>query len=175
MRQLTHIGVKKGGTLTATIDPAEITSSPAGAPGPGTVSGLPARLACLPTPLARLYAVAMETGYEIRDLDPDPDDDEIAAVVAVGRIIALNPNLDGDGLRADVVAMALEIAAEMTPRSTGDPHEIIAPSGFVVITGNRVEPATDRGAFATLMAQQVGRDIASASFEFYIPEKDTSD
>jgi hypothetical protein len=66
--------------------------------------------------------------------------------------------------------MALEIAAVMTIYDTGDPGEVYAPGGFVVITRKRVPaPATGPGSFATLIARKCGRDTATAAFEFYVP------
>jgi hypothetical protein len=66
--------------------------------------------------------------------------------------------------------MALEIAAIMTHRETGDPGEVYAPGGFVVITRHRVPaPETGPGALATAVARRCGRDTASAAFEFSVP------
>jgi hypothetical protein len=46
----------------------------------------------------------------------------------------------------------------------------VAPSGFVVVTQDRVrEPASPAGRFATMMAQRCGRDIPSAAFDCYLP------
>ena len=116
-----------------------------------------------PTPLACLYSLAMETGIGIRDYPHD--DAGTAAVVADGKVIVLNSDLADDGLRADVLAMALELAIVMTNR----PGAICAPGGSVVITHNRVPaPAAGIGKFATLMARTCGRDTASAAFEYYI-------
>ena len=126
----------------------------------------------LPTPLARLYGTAMKLSIEVRDFRCDDlqGDDDTAAVVVCGAAIALNPGLESDDLRADVLALALEIAAIMTNCETGDPGEVYAPGGFVVITRKRVPaPATGPGAFATLIARKCGRDTASAAFEFYVP------
>jgi hypothetical protein len=118
-----------------------------------------------PTPLACLYSLAMETGIGVRDC-PGHDRDT-AATVADGKIVALNSGLEDDGLRADVLAMALEVAIVMTNR----PGTICDPGGFVVITRNRVPaPATGLGRFATLMARTCGRDTDSAAFEYYAPE-----
>ncbi len=117
-----------------------------------------------PTPLACLYSLAMETGVRVRDYSRD---DNTAAIVADGRVIALNTSLADDGLRADVLAMALEVAIVMTNR----PGTICAPGGFVVITRSRVPaPAAGLGKFATLMARTCGRDTDSATFEYYIPQ-----
>jgi hypothetical protein len=126
----------------------------------------------LPTPLARLYGTAMTLGIEVRDFPCDslsPDDDT-AAVVICGASIVINPALEGDDLHADVLAMALEIAAIMTNRDVGDPGEVYAPGGFVVITRRRVPaPETGPGALATAVARKCGRDTASAAFDFYVP------
>jgi hypothetical protein len=116
-----------------------------------------------PTPLACLYSLAMETGIQIRDYWPE--DSGIAAVIDDGKIIGLSTGLADDGLRADVLAMALEVAIVMTNR----PGAICAPSGFVIITPHRVPaPASGIGRFATLMARACGRDTPSA-FEYYVP------
>lgn len=118
-----------------------------------------------PTPLACLYSIAMETGIGVRDY-PDHDGDT-AAIVADGKVIALNSGLEDDGLRADVLAMALEVAIVMNNR----PGTICDPGGFVVITRNRVPaPTAGLGKFATLMARTCGRDTDSAAFEYYVPE-----
>src|SRR5215470_294912 len=126
---------------------------------------------CWPTPLAFLYSVAMETGIRICDYpggDPRVGGD-IAAIVAGGTLIALNSDLTDDGLHADVLAMAREVATVMTDRPDDRPGTVYAPGGFVAITGTRVPPpAAGVGRFATLMARKFGRDTASAAFEYRI-------
>jgi hypothetical protein len=124
------------------------------------------------TPLAFLYGVAMETGIGVRDYPgADPHEDGTAAIVADGKLIALNSALADDGLRADVLAMALEVATVMTDRPGSRPGAIYAPGGFVVITGNRIPaPPAGAGTFATFMARKSGRDTTSAAFEYYIPQ-----
>ena len=132
----------------------------------------PGSVLSLPTPLARLYGTAMKLGIEVRDFPCEglTGDDDTAAVVVCGATIALNPAIECDDLRADVLAMALEITAVMTNRETGDPSEIYAPGGFVVITRNRVPaPETGPGALATAVARRCGRETASAAFEFSVP------
>ena len=132
----------------------------------------PGSVLSLPTPLARLYGTAMQVGIEVRDFpcEGTPGDDDTAAVVVCGATIALNPAIECDDLRADVLAMALEIAAVMTNRETGDPGEVYAPGGFVLITRNRIPPPeAGPGAFATAVARRCGRDTASAAFEFSVP------
>ena len=127
---------------------------------------------CWPTPLAFLYSVAMETGIGVCDYpggDPRAGGD-IAAIVADGSLIALNADLTDDGLRADVLAMALEVATVMTDRPDDRPGTVYAPGGFVVITRTRVPaPAAGVGRFATLMARKSGRETPSAAFEYHIP------
>ena len=119
-----------------------------------------------PTPLACLYSLAMDTGIRVRDYPHD--DGGAAAIVADGKGIGLSPDLADDGLRADVLAMALEVAIVMANR----PGTVCAPGGFVVVTRNRVPPpAVGLGKFATLMARTCGRDTASAAFEYYIPAR----
>lgn len=125
-----------------------------------------------PTPLAFLYGLAMEAGIGVREFpggEPHTDGD-IAAIVTNGKLIALNSGLDDDGLRADVLAMGLEVATVMIDRPGSRRGAIYAPEGFVVITSNRVPvPAAGVGKFATAMARKFGRDTDSAAFEYYIP------
>jgi hypothetical protein len=131
----------------------------------------------LPTPLARLYGVALQMGIRVTDGGPELWDErdrenfsDAAAIVAFQDTICLNPGMD-DGLRADVLAMALSVAAMMIcDESTALPGDVVAPSGFVVITPDRVpEPADPAGRFATMMAQRCGRNTTSAAFDCYLP------
>ncbi len=132
----------------------------------------------LPTPLARLYGVALQMEISVTDGCPqlwDEQDAEnfsdAAAIVTFPDIICLNPWLDGDDLRADVLAMGLSVAAMMVcDESAALPGDVVAPEGFVVITRDRVrEPADPAGRFATMMAQRCGRDTVSAAFDCYLP------
>jgi len=127
-----------------------------------------------PTPLARLYATALELDITIMDMTSELAADagnDTAAIVAYGTHIALSPHLEGDELRADVLAMALSVSAMMVrTEDQASEGNIIAPGGYVVITRDRVpEPAEPAGKFATLMARNCGRDTASAAFEYYMP------
>jgi hypothetical protein len=116
-----------------------------------------------PTPLACLYSLAMGTGIRVRDYPHD--DGRAAAIVADGKGIGISPDLADDGLRADVLAMALEVAIVMANR----PGTVCAPGESVVITRNRVPPpAGGLGKFATLIARTCGRDTESAAFQYYI-------
>ncbi len=132
----------------------------------------------LPTPLARLYGVALQMGIRVIDGCPqlwDEQDEENfsdeAAIVSFPDTICLNPGLEGDDLRADVLAMALSVAAMMVcDENAALPGDIVAPGGFVMITRDRVrEPADPPGRFATMMAQRCGRDTTSAAFDCYLP------
>jgi hypothetical protein len=97
-------------------------------------------------------------------------DDNIAAIVSFGDHIALKPGLD-DGLRTDVLAMALIAAAVMGDCPTGHPCAITAPGGLVVISQTRVpQPGSEPGKLATLLARKCGQDTASAAFEYTTPE-----
>jgi hypothetical protein len=125
-----------------------------------------------PTPLAFLYGIAMEAGIGVRDFPGGAPytRGNIAAIVTNGSVISISSNLADDGLRADVLAMALEVATVMTERPGSRRGAIYAPAGFVVITSNRVPvPAAGVGKFATVMARRFGRDTDSAAFEYYIP------
>ncbi len=96
-------------------------------------------------------------------------DDSTAAIVSSGERIALNPGLD-DGLRTDVLAMALIVAAVMGDRDTGHPCAITAPDGLVLISRTRVpRPGPGAGQLATLLARTCGCDTASAAFEYTVP------
>ena len=88
-----------------------------------------------PTPLARLYATALEADITIIDMTGElaaDAGDDTAAIVAYGTHIALSPHLEGDELRADVLAMALSVSAMMV-RTEDQASEggIVAPAGFV--------------------------------------------
>ena len=104
----------------------------------------------LPTPLARLYGVALQMGMRVTDGNPelwDPADEEnfsdAAAIVGSQGVICLNPSMDDD-LRSDVLAMALSVAAMMIcDESVALPGDVVAPGGFVVITPYRIAEPPD--------------------------------
>ena len=126
----------------------------------------------LPEPLARLYGTAVRLGvtvlYHAFKASPWPDD-STAAIVSFGEHIALKPGLD-DGLRTDVLAMALIVAAVMGDCATDHPCAITAPGGCVLISQNRApRPASGPGELATLLARTCGRDTTSAAFEYMTP------
>jgi hypothetical protein len=124
------------------------------------------------TPLARLHDTAMQLGIIVVDAaDGDGPllDDDTAAFVACGVCIALNPGLD-DGLRADVLAMALALTYAMSPGTTDHAGDITAAAGFALISRAReAKPRSALGSLATEIAREHGRDTASAAFEYTVP------
>jgi hypothetical protein len=128
-------------------------------------------------PLARLHQIATRLGIVVPDCPPvgacaaSPwPDDSAAAVVHFGEHIALNPGLEDNALRADVLAMALIVAAVMGDVATGHPCAITAPRGLVLIFRTRVPgPVAGPGLLATQLARKCGRDTASAAFEYAVP------
>jgi hypothetical protein len=135
----------------------------------------------LPTPLARLYGLAMCFGIEVRDGGDCWDDMEhdVAALCVFGKYIAINPGIDDDQLRAQVLAMALSILPGMTNVPECDePGSIYTRHGYVCITFDRVpaSEATSIGKVATIFARQCGLDTVSAAFEWYVPtDEDEAD
>jgi hypothetical protein len=125
--------------------------------------------------VARLHATATRLGITVLDGAGGPGSwpaEDTAAIVSSGEHIALGPDLDDEGLRADVLAMALIVAAVMGDRETGHPCAITAPAGYVLISRTR-GPAmpTGPGELATLLARACGRDIASAAFGYSAPDE----
>jgi hypothetical protein len=123
-------------------------------------------------PFARLLGTAMRLGITVLDgaaADSPWPDESIAAIVAFGDHITLKPGLD-DGLRTDVLAMALIVAAVMGDRPAGHSCAITAPGGFVLISQTRAARGeSGPGKLATLLARKCGRDTASAAFEYTTP------
>jgi len=98
-------------------------------------------------------------------------DDGVAAVVGSGEHIVLGPGLADDDLRADVLAMALIVAAVMGDRPAGHPCAVTAPGGVVLIFRTRVpRPGPGPGLLATRLARACGRDTASAAFEYTVAD-----
>jgi hypothetical protein len=124
--------------------------------------------------VTRLYATATRLGITAQD---SADDDrpwpaeDTAAIVSFGEHIILGPDLSDDGLRADVLAMALIVAAVMGDRDTGHPCAITAPAGYVLISRVRVPLPPGPGELATLLARECGRTITSAAFEYCAPNE----
>jgi hypothetical protein len=126
----------------------------------------------LPGPLARLYETALRLGITVLEDAAAASrwpDENIAAIVSFGEHITLKPGLD-DGLRTDVLAMALIIAAVMGDCPIGHPCAITAPAGLVMISQIRIPRSrSGPGKLATLLARKCGRDTASAAFEYTTP------
>jgi hypothetical protein len=125
--------------------------------------------------IARLHATATRLGITVLDgaggFGPWPGGDT-AAIVSFGEHIALGPDLDDDGLRADVLAMSLIVAAVMGDRDAGHPCAITAPAGYVLISRTRGPAlAPGPGELATLLACACGRDIISAAFRYFAPDE----
>jgi hypothetical protein len=127
------------------------------------------------TPVARLSATAGRLGITVLDSTGDASawpDENVAAIVSFGEQIALAPDLGDRGLRADVLAMALIVAAVMGDCETDHPYAITAPAGHVLIFRTRVPPLPPGpGELATLLARECGRDVASAAFEYSAPDE----
>jgi hypothetical protein len=122
--------------------------------------------------LARLHHTARRIGVTVLDGavgDSAWPDERTAAIVAFGEHIALKPGLD-DGLRTDVLAMALIAAAVMGDRPAGHPCAITAPGGLVLISRTRAaQRESGPGSLATLLVRKCGRDTASAAFDYTTP------
>jgi hypothetical protein len=126
----------------------------------------------LPTPLTQLHDTATQLGITVVDAADDDGpllDNDTAAFVACGVCIAVNPGLD-NGLRADVLAMALALTYAMSPGATGHGADITGAGGFVLISRTReAEPVSALGLLATAIAREHGHDTASAAFEYTVP------
>jgi hypothetical protein len=125
--------------------------------------------------IARLHATATRLGITVLDgvgdFGPWPAGDT-AAIVSFGEHIALSPDLDDDGLRADVLAMSLIVAAVMGDHDADHPCSITAPAGYVLVSRTRGPTlASGPGALATLLARACGRNIISAAFGYFAPDK----
>jgi hypothetical protein len=120
----------------------------------------------------RLRATAARLGITVLDgatLDRPWPDEGTAAIVSFGEHIVLRPGLVDDDPRADVLAMALIVAAVMGDRPDGHPCAITAPAGYVLVSRVRAPRPTGPGELATLLARACGRDVESAAFEYTTP------
>ena len=123
------------------------------------------------TPLTRLHSTATHLGIIVLDAVDDDGpwlDDDSAAIVACGELIALNPGLDDDGLRADVLAMALAVTWFSSPGETGNTRY----HGSKRLHPDQPHPGsrafTRTGKLAAVIASQHGRDTAYAAFEYTV-------
>jgi hypothetical protein len=123
----------------------------------------------LPTPLARLYAMALHGDIDVtvHDDSTEPWPDDIAALATYDKIVILSPSLDDD-LRADVLAFAVAVCCSIEVGDTAPEGYIAAPDGYVAIGRERLpDPPKGPGRLARLFAQQCGRDIDSATFRVF--------
>jgi hypothetical protein len=127
------------------------------------------------TPLARLHNTATQLGIIVVDAADDDGpllDDDTAAFIACGVCIALNPGLD-DGLRADVLAMALALTHALSPGTADHGGDITAAGGFALISRTRENaPVSALGLLATVIAHEHGHATASAAFKYTVMDSD---
>jgi hypothetical protein len=131
----------------------------------------------LNTPYGRLCRTAAQLGVLVLDAVDDQGpwlSDDAAALVACGECIAINPDLEDEAVRADVVAMALALTYVMgddkSPATNGHGRGITAEGSFVLISRTRVaKPSAGPGELATMIAREHGRDTPSAAFEYSVP------
>jgi hypothetical protein len=125
------------------------------------------------TPLARLHDTATQLGIIVVDAVDDGGpllDDDTAAFVACGVCIAVNPGLD-DGLRGDVLAMALALTYALSPGTLGHGGDITAAGSFALISLTRESaPVSALGVLATVIAHEHGHDTVSAAFEYTLTD-----
>jgi hypothetical protein len=125
------------------------------------------------TPLARLHDTATQLGIIVVDAADDGGpllDDDTAAFIACGVCIALNPGLD-DGLRAEVLAMALALTHALGPGSADHAGDITAAGRFALVSRTReTAPVSALGVLATVIAHEHGHDTASAAFEYTLTD-----
>jgi hypothetical protein len=87
----------------------------------------------------------MQLGIIVLDAVDGPwPDDDTAAIVACGECVAVNPGLEDDGLRADVLAMALAVTWFMNSREAGRAEDIRAAGGLVLISQDTCQPGHDQ-------------------------------
>jgi hypothetical protein len=124
----------------------------------------------LPTPLARLYAMALHG--DINVIVHDNNDgiwpsDKVAALASYDNIVILNPLLEGD-LQTDVLVFAISVCCSIVVGDTAPEGYVAAPDGYVAISRQRLAyPPKGPGRLATLFAQHCGRDIESANFHIF--------
>jgi len=136
----------------------------------GSIGGGMLSDSLLNTPLARLYALAVEVDVNVFDL-PDDVGSDFAGAVASGYdsdgrmhgLVGLRKDLDDD-LRCDVLAFG--IAAYV-----GQPEQISkAPGEMLGIAPSRLPAARDGiGHLAWHMLRTCGRLTTSATFELMVP------
>jgi hypothetical protein len=127
----------------------------------------------LTTPFDRLCHTAAQLGIIVLDALDDQGPwlgDDTAAIVACGECIAINPAIDDDALRTDVLAMALALTYTLSPSQNGHGRGITAAGSFALISRTRVDgPSAGPGELATLIAREHGSHTPSAAFEYAVP------
>ena len=127
----------------------------------------------LTTPFDRMCQTAAQLGIIVLEAVDDQGPwlgDDSAAIVACGECIAINPDIDDDAMRTDVLAMALALTYTLSQGRNGHGRDTTAAGTFVLISRNRVNgPSPGPGDLATLIAREHGSDTASAAFEYAEP------
>lgn len=127
----------------------------------------------LTTPFGRMCHTAAQLGIIVLDAADDQGPwlgHDTAAIVACGECIAINPDIDDDAVRTDVLAMALALTYVMSPGQNGHGGGITAAGSFVLISLTRVAgPSPGPGELATLIAREHGSDTPNAAFEYTVP------
>lgn len=124
----------------------------------------------LPTPFARLHAVALHGEMHVFVHD-DSDDtwpsDNLAALASHDKIVILNPLLGGD-LQADVLVFAVAVCRSIVVGDTAPEGYVAAPEGYVAISRQRLDlPPMGPGRLATLFAQHCGGDTECVNFRIF--------
>lgn len=131
----------------------------------------------LPTPLARLYGLAMEIGVSVASPDGawpddgilaivgaalDPDSDGAENVVNPGAVILTDPRLDDD-LCTETLAFAVAILCTKYEKVAA------APERFVAISRTRLpEPSIGVATMAREIAARCGYTVGEQSLEFEV-------
>ena len=127
----------------------------------------------LTTPFGRMCHTAAQLGIVVLDAVDDQGPwlgDDTAAIVACGECIAINPDIDDDEVRTDVLAMALALTYTMSPSQNGHRKGITTAGSFALISRTRAAgPSSGPGELATLIAHEHGRETSSAAFEYSVP------
>jgi hypothetical protein len=127
----------------------------------------------LTTPFDRMCHTAAELGIVVLDAIDDQGPwlgDDSAAIVACGECIAINPAIDDDAMRTDVLAMALALTYVMSPGTNGHGSGITAAGNIVLISRIRAPgPEPGPGELATVIAREHGSDTPNAAFEYALP------
>jgi hypothetical protein len=120
----------------------------------------------LPTPLARLYAMAMAGDIAVSDYDGDVPwpDSHIIALVAPGRVV-LHSEIESDNLRTEVLAFSIALSVSIVVGDSAPTGHVATSDGIVLVTRERIEePPRGPGRLAGMFVRQCGHQTASATF-----------